>query len=163
VRTVVTADRVRAGWQRPWTWLGVATSGIALATVLFLFLTRSEPLQVPVLKELPRTHQASSALPSLPRLPGPAAQPRSRRTPRARVAKAVSGFPSEPEVLIAQDEAATLKRLMRGRQAGRVEPSTLEPSGVLQAGPPPVIVVSPIRAIAAISIDPLGFERGTRQ
>jgi hypothetical protein len=161
VRTVVTADRVRAGWHGTWIWLGVATSGIALATVLLL--TRSEPLQLPVLKELPRAHEMSSALPSLPRLPVPDLHPRSPRTPRARGAKAVSEFAPEPEVLIAQDEAATLKRLMRGRRTGRVEPSTLEPSRVAQAGPPPTIVVSPLRAIAPITIDPLGFEGGERQ
>jgi hypothetical protein len=70
---------------------------------------------------------------------------------------------AEPEVMLAADESAALRRLMRGPRRGRVDPSTFDPVGLQQAAASRAIVVPAIAEISPIAIEPLGFEGGTRQ
>jgi hypothetical protein len=161
VRAAVAADSMRA-WPRHWIWLGLATSAIGL--VIGAALVRPDPIQLTVLRELPRTHVAVPVqLPSFAELPKTDLRRASTKAAATRVAKVRSASASEPEVLISKDEAEALKRLMRGLPRGEVDPSTFNQSRMLAAGPPPAIVVAPIASIEPIAIEPLGLEGGTRQ
>jgi hypothetical protein len=162
VRARVAGDSAHGAWRRPWMWLGVATSAIGLATALVFM--RSEPLRLPVLRELPRTHvMAPVDLPSVRELPKPAVREKPAKESAPHVATAAAKTESGPEILIASDEAAALKRLIRGLRHGEVDPSTLPQTGRQLAGPPPEIVVSPIPKISPTAIEPLGLDGGARQ
>jgi hypothetical protein len=71
-------------------------------------------------------------------------------------------------VLIARDESAALRRLMRGMRQGVVDPSTLAdgPSVIVAIQPPKEIVLPPLAEMSPITIAPLGSvarEEGVRQ
>jgi hypothetical protein len=160
VRTAVTAGSA-APRQLPWIWIGAGAAGVAIAVVLLagsvVAPERGGAPQPPQLAVSP--HIASIPLnrvPEIPVLEAPhGASPVS--TVRLKTRRV------EPEVLLAADESAALRRLMRGRRQGRVDPSTFDSVGLQQAAPTRAVVVPAIAEISPIAIEPLGFEGGTRQ
>jgi hypothetical protein len=162
LRAVVAADSMRAPWQWRWRWLAVGSAAIALTSVLVM--TRSESLLRPTLPEPPRTQAAvPQAMPQAPEPPQPALRERPTRDRPAPIRRVSSAPTAEPEVLIAKDESAALRRLMRELRRGRVDPSTRDAPTLEPIAVPGTIVVMPIPAIAPIAIDPLELEGGARQ
>jgi len=162
VRATTAVDQNRAAWSRSWVWMSVAVSAVVL--MISLFNTRPKPLDLPVLRELPRTHVASTIIlpaPATPSKPHEREKPARRPDPVSALATPVST--SDPEVLIAPDEAAALKRLMRGLGRRRIDPVSFAQTEKQLNGAPSAIVVSPIPKISPIAIEPLGLEEGARR
>jgi hypothetical protein len=177
VRAEIAAQPDRMPRRIAWTWLAAGSAVAAIIAALVLSrpaapqpdnvleparietttaakTTAAEPAATPQtsLPQIPRSHVRH-----VPRRRFPSLTPVAERTARA-----------EPEVLIAKDEAAALKRLMRGFNRGVVEPSAAGdgPNGVQPIQPPIPIVVAPMAEVSPITIAPLGIpapERGVRQ
>ena len=160
VRTAVTAGS-RVPRQLPWIWIGAGAAGVAIAVVLLVGSVvapeRGDVPQPPQLAVSP--HIASIPLNRVPEIPVLEAPHRASPVSTVRL----KTRRVEPEVLLAADESAALKRLMRGPRQGRVDPSTFDSVGLQQAAPPRAVVVPAIAEISPIAIEPLGFEGGTRQ
>jgi hypothetical protein len=176
VRAGIAAEPAPSAWPFAWTWL--AGSAAVVITAAFLVFRPATPQPGVRLEPTPLPMVTTTAVPpanpaATPLAPSPLA-PRihvrevtRRRSPS--VASATVRTPrGEPEVLIAKDEAAALKHLMRGLRQGVVEPSAAgdAPSGIQAIQPPTPIVVAPMSAMSPIAIEPLGIparERGVRQ
>jgi hypothetical protein len=161
LRTAVTGG-APAPRQLPWIWIGAGAIGVATAVVLLVGGgVAPERKNVPQPPRLAMSkHLASTPLSPL--------FPETRVLEAPDRASSVSAVRpkaprAEPEVMLAADESAALKRLMRGPRQGRVDPSTFDSFGLQQAGPPRPIVVPAIAEISPIAIEPLGLEGGTRQ
>ena len=147
--------------QLPWIWIGAGVAGVAIAVVLLAgSVAAPERGGVPQPPKLAVSPQIASIplnrVPEIPVLEAPH-RASSVSTVRLKTRRA------EPEVMLAADESAALRRLMRGPRQGRVDPSTFDPVGLQQAAASRAIVVPAIAEISPIAIEPLGFEGGTRQ
>ena len=146
----------------PWIWIGASAAGVAIAVVLLV-----GSVFAPERGDLPQPPQLAVS-PHLVSIPPNRLVPEIRvleaphRASRASTVK-LNARRVEPEVLLAADESAALKRLMRGPRQGRVDPSTFDSFALQQAAPPRAIVVPGIAEISPIAIEPLGLEGGTRQ
>ena len=177
VRAELAAQPESMPWRIAWTWLA-AGSVVAAITAAIVLSRPAAPQPRNVLEPAPRaTTTAAKTAPAKPAatpqisLP-PTPDSHVRDVPRRRFPSLTSVAErtprEEPEVLIAKDEAAALKRLMRGLNQGVVEPSAAGdgPNGVQPIQPPIPIVVAPMAAVSPITIAPLGIpapERGVRQ
>ena len=161
LRTAVTAGS-SAPRQLPWIWIGAGAMGVAIAEVLLVgSVVAPERGDVPQPPQLAVSPHIASIPPNrlVPEIRVLEAPHRASRMSSVRL-KARRG---EPEVLLAADESAALKRLMRGPRQGRVDPSTFDSSGLQQAESSRAVVVPAIAEISPIAIEPLGFEGGSRQ
>jgi hypothetical protein len=168
LREGIANESVSSGWGIPWRWVG-AGSAIAAIAITMLMFRPATPRPGDLLAPRPvASKPAASPVASLPRAPGEQARiVRHRRSP-AVTSGVVRTRRAEPEVLIAKDEAAALKRLMRGLRQGVVEPSTSgeQLTGIQAIRPPEPIVVLPIMAMLPVAIEPLrspAREGGVRQ
>jgi hypothetical protein len=177
VRAEIDAQPERTPWRIAWTWLAVG-SAVAAITAAIVLSRPAAPQPRNVLEPAPvATTTTAKTAPAKPAATPQASLAQTlgshmRDVPRGRLPSLTSVAQRtprpEPEVLIAQDEAVALRRLMRGLDRGVVEPSVASdgPSGVQPIQPPIPIVVAPMAAVSPITIEPLGIpapEGGVRQ
>jgi hypothetical protein len=162
VRAAVAEQASRAGWRLPWMWVGAGTAALAMGLAVAVYPTAVT--ERPPVPDPPR----AGGLPARPSPPdAPVSLPRqvpSRARARSGAAKpAVEA--RAPEVLIAREESAALRRLMHGVRHGMVEPADVEPavSDVQAGGPPSAVLVLPMPAIPPVAIAPLELEEGEQQ
>jgi hypothetical protein len=163
VRCAIAAGPAPGRWQFPWTWAAAVGLAAVVVVVTAGVVRRAGPDR-PLAPDPPQL-AAAAVVPTPPdvTVPGPVDRP-VRRAPRpATVDRA--GPAAEPDVLIAREEAAALKRLLQGIPEPVVEAAATEaaPDGFEALHPPPAIVVSPMAAIRPIAIEPLGLEGGEQQ
>jgi hypothetical protein len=165
------ATEGESGWRHRWIWLAAGAAAVAITIAMMIPRASAPPpgelaVARPLASEPPGAPAAS-----ILQTPEVRVQDSPRKgspTPTSRVARTARG---EPEVLIPKDEAAALKRLMRGLKQGVVERSTSadEVTGIRPVQSPAPILVAPISAMSPITIEPLGFaareprEQGVRQ
>ncbi len=163
VRSAVAAAPAPARWQLSLVW---SVGASAAAMVVVVVLMRVAAPQRPNVPAPPPT----AAVPLMPptvapalRLPATAGVP-DRRPPASDTAR-VRTRPLEPELLIPAEEAAALKRLMRGLPQGvLVSPASETPlDEVAVVQPPNAIVVAPMPAIPPVTVEPIEVETGALQ
>jgi hypothetical protein len=171
VRAEIAAQPEGLPWRIAWRWIA-AGSAVAAITAAIVLFPPAAPQPGNVLEPAPiaSTTTAKTATPqtSLPQTPDSRVRDVTRRRAPSLTSVAKRTPRPEPEVLMAKDEAAALKRFMRGRDYGVVEPSAAGdgPNEVEPIQPPIPIVVAPMAAESPITIAPLGIqarERGVRQ
>ena len=169
VRTRIASEPAPSAWRFSWTLLAAASAAIVMIAAMVI-VRQSTGQHAGPRESAPiaaRPIGAASAFVSL----APATARRlldvsPQRSPSA--APNAPHAPSEPEVLIALDESAALRRLMRGVRQGVVDPSTLADglSEIVAIQPLEEIVLAPLAEISPITIAPLGSvapEEGVRQ
>jgi hypothetical protein len=162
VRAAIANEPVASRWWSAWSWVGAGSAAVAV-TIAILMLRPSAPQPADLLAPQSLASQpVTAAVAPIVRAPEDHVRiVRPRRSPA--VTAGVGRKPrAEPEVLIAKDEAAALKRLMRGIRRGVVEPSTPDEqlAGIQAIRPPGPIVVLPIAAMSPVIIEPLGSSAG---
>ncbi len=167
VRTQIATAPQAQRWSMRWPLVVVSTAAVALiVTVATLGLFGSPRVVVPGSPAIVGTTKPPIAPPSAtPSVRS--AEPRRVLAPPRMVTHAVRRS-TAPEVLIPEGEAKALRRLMRGLNAGAVDPSTLaegvRATAVVQPATP--IVVEPIPRLAPVTLEPLSpmtHQEGVRQ
>ena len=155
VRTRVAHEHIAFPWYRGWR---LAAAACAVATIAVVLVWRSDQRLDPTTREIRQL--SARAIGSSVTLPPPAATslrlPRETQASVSRVERPAAAVRTTPEVLIAQDEAVALRRLLRGDYAQSLgEPVSAAPTARLALEPPQTIELSPIAEISIINIEPL--------
>jgi len=177
VRVHIATQPARVEW---WSWpMVVAGAAVAVAAVVTVLVWRPGASQ----SDVPRAASPSIAampleMPLISAPPDVAGLRREQSTQASTIARgaviaaapapADRSTPHEPEVLIAADEAAALRRLMRATWTNSAAPAALVAAGTELAALEPFedLELAPIREIAPIRIEPLQLaarEEGVRQ
>ena len=153
-------ERVRAGvstppgrsWLRIWGWSAAAAAAVLLIGVLLLTGDRQQPSPAPVRAEAtpprqpPVVDDRTTAVENGKKSPAPA----RRTVPEPARAKGPAAIPTEPEVLVPQDQMRAVQRYLALMRSGRLDTSRLVETAADDPAPAE-LVVDPL-AIAPLAV-----------
>ena len=163
VRSQIASAPPASRW--PMRWSLVAASAVAVvlivAAVVLSGLMRSRQADAPKSPAVVRAIDPPVVPPAMP----PVAKATEPRRPLAvpMTVRHVRPRSTEPEVLIPQDEAETLRRLMRGLHAGRVAEGARASAVAQPTTEIELVPLAPLEPVTLESLQPMTRQEGVRQ